>query len=332
MDGPELKALEHIRRLLRDNSIPKLEGELEGEPLLEEIHNDLKTIREILLSFSAGDFSPSIRIRGIMPGCLKALQAHLRHMIWQVQMVERGDFTQRVHFMGEFSTAFNNMVQQMDQTLSSLRQKEGELQDQVDRHSSAMEALQEREARFKYLANHDPLTGVMNRSSFLERASLELKNFRGSSCFAIMDIDHFKNFNDTYGHLAGDATLRHVVKVVGSGLRKNDFLGRYGGEEFTIFFSGADEATGLVIAERLRAALEKNPVELETGQVKVTASFGIVQSRDEPEDGDRIQKLINDADIAMYFAKRAGRNMVKAYSPELRDLPGAAELTEEAVG
>jgi diguanylate cyclase (GGDEF)-like protein len=334
MDDLELRALEHIRNLLRNNSIPKLEGELVEMPLLSEIHTDLKTIRELMLSFSAGDFSPTIRIRGIIPGCLKALQAHLRHMIWQVQMVEKGDFTQRVQFMGEFSSAFNGMVQQLDATLGILKQKEEKLQSEVDRNSSVMEALQESEARFKYLANHDPLTGALNRSSFMDLAAMELKRCGGKapSCFAMLDIDHFKNFNDTYGHLAGDETLRHVVKVVTAGLRKHDFLGRYGGEEFTFFFPGADEKTGMAIAERLRASLEASPVMLENGPVMVTASFGIALSgEDDPsiEYVKQVQRLINHADMAMYSAKRSGRNKVMAYTADM-DIPGETELTEQA--
>jgi diguanylate cyclase (GGDEF)-like protein len=319
MDDLELKALEHIRGLLRNNSIPKLEGELAEQPLLSEIHTDLKTIREIMLSFSAGDFSPTIRIRGIVPGCLKALQAHLRHMIWQVQMVEKGDFTQRVQFMGEFSSAFNSMVEK--------------LQSEVDRNFSVMEALQESEARFKYLANHDPLTGALNRSSFMDLAAMELKRCgsKEPSCFAMLDIDHFKIFNDTYGHLAGDETLRHVVKVVTAGLRKHDFLGRYGGEEFTFFFPEADEKTGMAIAERLRSNLEASPVMLESGPVMVTASLGVTLSdqAETTEYSDQVQRLINYADMAMYSAKRSGRNKVMAYIPGM-DIPGETELTGQA--
>jgi diguanylate cyclase (GGDEF)-like protein len=175
----------------------------------------------------------------------------------------------------------------------------------------------------------------------MERAAQELEKSgrRGHSCFAIMDIDHFKNFNDTYGHLAGDETLRHVVQVVSAGLRKNDFLGRYGGEEFTFFFSNADEELGLLVAERLRTALETSPVMLENGPVQVTASFGIAESGDsihyEEMESSReisagmkwVQRIINNADKAMYSAKRSGRNKVAAYRPDLRDIPEETGLT-----
>jgi diguanylate cyclase (GGDEF)-like protein len=132
-----------------------------------------------------------------------------------------------------------------------------------------------------------------------------------------MDIDHFKNFNDTYGHLAGDETLRHVVRIVNAGLRKGDFLGRYGGEEFTIFFYRADEKVGVAIAERLRAALEANPVKLEAGDVQVTASFGVAESGGAAPDADEVRSLVNNADIALYAAKRAGRNRVMFYTQNI---------------
>ncbi|MDR1143398.1 MAG: GGDEF domain-containing protein [Spirochaetaceae bacterium] len=320
--------LEHVRKLLRDNKIPELEGELAEDPVVQQIHTELKEIREALYAFSAGDFSPVISVRGIIPGCLKALQSHLRHLIWQVQLIEGGDFSQEVRFMGEFSAAFNKMVRQLHSSLTALKQKEEvltvlneKLRGEIESHTSAVEALQESEARFKFLANHDPLTGILNRRSFIERAEFELKSAAAlsmPSCLAMMDIDHFKQFNDTYGHLAGDNTLRHVVNVVSRGLRKNDFIGRYGGEEFVFAFPGIDYTTGLQVVERLRKSLAETPVSLENGPVFVYASFGVVgDAMEDSSGGTYIQKLINDADVALYAAKRGGRNRVILYTPEL---------------
>ncbi|GHV84619.1 hypothetical protein AGMMS50230_02270 [Spirochaetia bacterium] len=346
MDDKAGLYLEHIRKLLRDNKIPELGEDLEEIPLLCQIHEELKTIRQVMLSFSAGDFSPAITVRGIIPGCLKALQAHLRHLIWQVQMVEKGDFTQEVRFMGEFSEAFNRMVSQLNTTLTALRQKEealvitnNMLRNEVAHHSSAMEALQESEARLQFLASHDSLTGVLNRRSFIELAKSELQNAAIRSipcCLSMMDIDHFKRFNDTYGHLAGDETLRHVVHTVSQGLRKGDFLGRYGGEEFVFFFYNADKTTGAGVVERLRKNLAETPVALENGPVSVYASFGIAESfMEDPGNDDYVQKLINDADTALYAAKRAGRNRVMLYHVEQAaefagQIPTVHDVTAEA--
>jgi diguanylate cyclase (GGDEF)-like protein len=243
--------------------------------------------------------------------------------------VEKGDFTQEVHFMGEFSVAFNNMVRQLNKTLRELKQKEetltaltDTLRNEVDNRNTVVEALQESEARLKYLASHDPLTGIFNRLSFIEMASAELKNAARSGiscCMVIMDLDHFKQFNDTYGHVSGDEALRHAVRILSGGLRKGDFLGRYGGEEFTVFFFKADAEAGMAIAERLRNALASSPVLLENQAVQITASFGVAIAEGDPGETEYVQKLIANADIALYSAKRQGRNRVVLYNPQLTE-------------
>lgn len=298
---------------------------------MDELQEQLINIRNILYAFSTGDLSPDIHTRGFLSGNLKALQAHLRHMTWQVQQVEHGDFSQRVDFLGDFSIAFNNMVLKLDETMSDLRKKEealldltNSLQTEVNLRSSAMEALQESEARFKYLASHDPLTGALNRRSFLDRATNELKlSFqRGEFCaIALMDVDHFKRFNDTYGHQCGDEALKHVVKISTQNLRHGDLLGRYGGEEFVFIFSKADMAHGYMVADRVCKAIAETPLEDRGKFMHVTASFG-VSSTDEDiaYDSDYIQQLVRQADTALYHAKRTGRNKVVCYVPDLDSL------------
>jgi diguanylate cyclase (GGDEF)-like protein len=330
MEDNEYPVLEHIRKLLKDNTIPSLPCELARLPGMEEIHNELTLIRETIFAFSAGDFSSPIRMRGIIPGCMKALQSRLQHLIWQVKMVEQGDFSQHVEFMGEFSEAFNRMTAQLDATLKELKKKEttlealaDSLRNEVDLRNTAMEALKESETQFKYLASHDPLTGAMNRRSFMERAAAELQSadmLKIPCGVVMMDIDWFKNFNDQYGHVAGDVALKHTVQISASLLRRNDFLGRYGGEEFVFFFRGADETTGLHIAERVRAAMENNPVMVESTPVQLTASFGLAMSEtaklleNDTEKGC-LEILISNADTALYQAKNQGRNRVVCFRP-----------------
>ena len=320
--------IEHFRKLINSPTVPELKGEMAKEPVLVELQEQIISIRHILYAFSTGDLSPDIRIRGFIAGSLKALQAHLRHMTWQVQQVEHGDFSQRVDFLGDFSIAFNNMVLKLDETMSDLRKKEealldltNSLQTEVNLRSSAMEALQESEARFKYLASHDPLTGALNRRSFLDRAANELKlSFqRGELCaIAIMDVDHFKRFNDTYGHQRGDEALKHVVKIATQNLRHGDLLGRYGGEEFVFLFTKADLAHGTMVADRICKAIAETPFVDKGVSMYVNASFG-VSSTDEDiaYSGDYIQQLISHADTALYHAKATGRSKVVSYVPEL---------------
>jgi diguanylate cyclase (GGDEF)-like protein len=328
MEEKEYHALEHIKKLLKDNAIPPLEGELADVLILQDIHQDLKAIREIAYSFSMGDLSPAIRVRGIIPGCLKTLQAHLRHMTWQVQMVEQGDFTQQVQFLGEFSTAFNNMVRQFDSTLKTLKEKEEaltalaeSLRNEVDRRDSTVEALRESESQFKYLASHDPLTGALNRRSFMDRAIIELASamHHNIPCgIAMMDIDNFKQFNDTYGHPAGDEVLRHIVALISSMLRKNDFFGRYGGEEFVFYFNQVDQTTIIAIAERVREAIAGSPVMIKSGPVFISASLGIAmfQTGEDLDEMIDLETCIYNADIALYQAKKGGRNKVVCFSKE----------------
>jgi diguanylate cyclase (GGDEF)-like protein len=140
----------------------------------------------------------------------------------------------------------------------------------------------------------------------------------------MMDIDFFKKFNDTYGHLAGDRALRHLVEVIGLVMRKNDFLGRYGGEEFVFFFSNANKKIGMDIAERLRKTLAASPVALDTGPVPMFASFGVAMlndmhgfiGRESVIDAEFIERLINNADRALYQAKNTGRNKVVCFKKD----------------
>jgi diguanylate cyclase (GGDEF)-like protein len=338
MKEQEYQVLDHVLKLLRDETMPGIPDEFAEIPVLQEIHRELGAIRKILASFSKGDLSLKISGRGIVFACLKTLQSQLKNLMHRLKMVGRGDFSRQTDCPGELADAFNSMVVKLNGTFCDLRKKEEtllimtrNLQNEMTLRSSVMEALQESEMRFRHLASHDPLTGILNRRSFMERASRELQF--GSQrnvfrCIAIMDIDHFKHFNDSYGHINGDEALKHVVMIVSEGLRKRDFLGRYGGEEFVFFLGNADLETGLRVAERLRKALENTPVNIDVGPVQVTASFGVapllnselpVQAADQ-ENMDFIRMVIDRADRALYKAKRSGRNRVVAYEPGLEML------------
>lgn len=330
MEEQELGGLEHIKKLLEEVVVPKLEGELAAAPIMRELQGEIEAIRETARAFSTGDIASPIRARGVIPGYLRTFQAHLRYLVRQMRMVEQGDFTQEARFMGEFAGAFNRLVRQMDSTIQELRKKEKNLtalmenlQNEVSLRDSSLEALQESESQLKYLADHDPLTGALNRRSFMEQSAAELKAASVRNipcCLAMMDIDHFKHFNDTFGHQAGDAALCHSVRVISAMLRKNDRMGRYGGEEFVLFFYGADKKIGVRIAERVRASLESKPVVIEVREHIITASFGVtlVESPQSMDDPKRIQEFVSRADIALYHAKETGRNRVVCYSPELR--------------
>ncbi len=191
-----------------------------------------------------------------------------------------------------------------------------ELQEQL---IAAREALREE-------ATHDPLTGLWNRAAILEILQRELARAQraGTAVTVIMaDLDHFKHINDTYGHLAGDAVLREVTRRMLSSVRVYDSIGRYGGEEFLIVAPGNDLTGALKHAERVRAGVSRNAVDIFEGAFPLTISLGVAASSDAKE----ADQLVRAADEALYRAKHAGRNRVEiAKTVEVTQgpLPGRA--------
>ncbi|WP_431288248.1 diguanylate cyclase [Roseateles chitinivorans] len=172
------------------------------------------------------------------------------------------------------------------------------------------------EIELQRLATTDALTGAANRRSFLEHADAELARSRRyglEMSLVMMDVDHFKRINDTLGHARGDAALCHLVQLCAQIVRKQDLLGRLGGEEFGLLLpqTSLEDATHLV--ERLRHHIETSGLELQTGAppASLTASFGVTALR--PEDL-RVEELLGRADQALYRAKDGGRNRVERQS------------------
>lgn len=170
------------------------------------------------------------------------------------------------------------------------------------------------------LLSHDELTGLLSSKSFFSelrreaaRAEVESRPF----CVLMMDLDHFKSVNDTFGHLAGSQALAEVGAVIKKALRAGDVGARFGGEEFAAFLLDADYAQGLVAAERVRSAIEQHEFQLarydspgESRGYRLTMSVGVAAYPDDAK--DPIQ-LIELADSALYRAKRNGRNRICAY-------------------
>lgn len=163
----------------------------------------------------------------------------------------------------------------------------------------------------RHLAEVDPLTSVFNRRAFLtllDKAISNAQRVRKPLPVLVLDLDHFKQVNDTRGHQGGDAVLRHFVHVGQQCLRKEDVMGRIGGEEFAIFLPNADGAGALAVAERLRALLQASPCTADAAQpVAVTVSVGVALSRAD----DAPDTVLQRADEAMYLAKQRGRNRVE---------------------
>lgn len=164
----------------------------------------------------------------------------------------------------------------------------------------------------RFQATHDTLTGLANRGVILETLQGEHARQRrkgGSFGIILMDVDRFKKINDTYGHLFGDTVLRQVTRIMKTTVRPYDTVGRYGGEEFLVVLPESDALAARNVGERLRKAIESQPVLTPDGEVLVTASFGVAASlQARPLDPESLLSL---ADDALYRAKRGGRNRVE---------------------
>ena len=178
--------------------------------------------------------------------------------------------------------------------------------------SSGADVTQRRqlEEELKILATTDFLTGLSNRRHFLGAAALVMESFRRYHrplALLMLDIDHFKKINDTYGHATGDQVLVTVAETLGSVLRSADLCGRFGGEEFVCLLPETTETEARIVAERLRRALAEQSAATAEGIVRFTASIGLTVA--DVSDAT-VESLLQRADAAMYEAKKAGRNRV----------------------
>jgi diguanylate cyclase (GGDEF)-like protein len=160
-------------------------------------------------------------------------------------------------------------------------------------------------------ATTDMLTGLLNRRAFIEWATRELRRaerYRDSLSVIILDVDHFKQVNDRYGHATGDHVLEFVGSMLPKAVRSCDVVARWGGEEFVLALPSTPLQGAVLVAERARRTLEEASVQAGNGStVPVTASFGVAQLNP----GETIDQLIDRADRAMYAAKSGGRNRVE---------------------
>lgn len=184
-----------------------------------------------------------------------------------------------------------------------------ELLDEIDR---------EYQHQIRRLLAHDDLTGLLSSRSFfseLRREAARAKQNKSPFCVLMMDIDHFKEVNDTYGHLTGSKTIEEIGMCIMGTLRNGDAASRFGGEEFSAFLLDAEMNQALIAAERIREAIERQPFSVirqgkPSGIHHVTMSIGVSSY---PTDSEDPIELVEMADSALYRAKRLGRNMVCAY-------------------
>lgn len=206
--------------------------------------------------------------------------------------------------IGFLTEAFNNMVARLCQGQVELATING--------------VLTEKNKELQVLSITDSLTGLYNRKHFMEVLAGEVARFRRNKCpFTVMmiDTDHFKKYNDTFGHQMGDALLKKIAAIFTKSLRNVDYASRYGGDEFIILLTEVEKERALEVAERIRGLVAAETLSHDTDRVAVTVSIGVAAF---PEHGDTPEAIIASADGALYHAKRNGRNRVVLTTCDLR--------------
>ncbi len=171
--------------------------------------------------------------------------------------------------------------------------------------------LKSENRRLRTLASTDPMTGLHNYRFFVSFLAQEIERAKRTKTpvsLIILDIDFFKNINDTYGHPVGDNVLRHVAQTVKNCVRTTDIVCRYGGEEFAVILPGTDIVSAIAVAERIRRTVESSAISVGKDQIKVTISLGVTSF--DGTSNESVNSLVSKADQCLLEAKKNGKNIV----------------------
>jgi diguanylate cyclase len=210
------------------------------------------------------------------------------------------------------SDALKPLVDTIINRTKDMSQKSASMAKRLDDSNSEVNTLRKNLAQIKLESSRDFLTGIYNRKAFQEQLDINIAESRATGrplAFLILDIDHFKKYNDTWGHQLGDEVIKLVASTVADNVRGSDIAGRYGGEEFGVILPDTPIAGALIVAEKLRRTIEAKIIRRkDTGEVcgNVTVSIGVSQYRL----GDDEETVMKRADEALYKSKLGGRNKV----------------------
>jgi diguanylate cyclase (GGDEF)-like protein len=338
-DHPSLdevsQLIQYLAQLLRSaqpgDSLPP---QIAQRPEMQDLVATLAELQQFTLSLANGSLDGQLHVKGRVAGALKSLQANLRHMTWQAQRIASGDLSQRVAFLGEFSAAFNSMVEKLAESRAELdnraqelvRQRRAALNLMLDAqaaHAEVEAANQQLQAqiieinllqeKLREQAIRDPLTGCFNRRYLIETLEREFaRALRDDYPISLLmiDIDHFKSINDTYGHKTGDEVLRLIGGILRGITRQSDIAARYGGEEFVLVLPNMALSTALQRAEEIRETFPRSCTSCVEKSYTLSLSIGAAVY---PTHGKIYEEILDHADQALYTAKNSGRNRVVCY-------------------
>ncbi|MDL2210575.1 GGDEF domain-containing protein [Desulfovibrio sp. OttesenSCG-928-O18] len=321
-DGGELRTvLLLLRQCLFNGECDPVPERLQSNPELNEMLAYLQQIQDHITLLARGEVSTPVSLAGYTGDILKQLQDNLHQVIWKARLLTAGDFSEGAGDMGEVSAAFNVMGKTLQTALARLERQKRDLtelsenlQREIDARIAVEENLRQEQARLQKLAATDPLTGIANRRYFFQLALREierLRRSRGQACLAMLDLDHFKELNDTLGHGMGDRTLHFIAQLVSNGIRPYDLVGRYGGDEFVFLFPETPLAVAHAILERLRESVEKENIRSGEGNPMITVSIGLTELGGTDMPGTvALEHAIIRADNALYRAKAQSRNVI----------------------
>jgi len=300
---------------------------------INEVVNSFSEIWNFILPLSQGILNiESPKASNVLASPFKELHSQLRTLVWQVQQIEQGDYKQRVVFMGEFSQAFNSMVEALEEknhlindNISSMKKIQSDLkmannhleirvQERTQELNTINNMLEDeieeriaKEEEIYQLVISDQLTGLPNRRLFNDRIEQAIVHaVRNEKSFEVLflDLDGFKMINDTMGHAQGDELLKKVAERLTKVLRKNDVIARVGGDEFLILIHNAPDKESIEkVCQNIINAI-KEPFNFPTSEIYITTSIGVSIY---PQDGEDGETLVKNADIAMYVAKENGK-------------------------